>query len=178
MRTLVQVLVQPRYLLVALFVAWLTLSLAIMVPNWMLIWFGLGIGGMSFAASATFVASFYGSLLTNFTVLSGVVTVLMSLLFGLNVALLVFYIRMMRGSTASVRTVETLTLGGLVSGFFGIGCAVCGSVILTSLLGLIGATGLLVYLPLHGEELSFLGLGLLGYGLFLLVRKIEQGSVC
>ncbi len=178
MRTLLTVSLRPYYLALTLFVAWLTLTLAVMVPNAMLVWFGLSINGVGFGSGLAFVLSLYGSLLTNFTPLSASITIVMSLLFGLNISLLVFYIRMMRGSGTVVRTVGTLSVGGLISGFFGIGCAVCGSVILTSLLSLIGAVGLLAFLPLGGEEFSFLSLGLLAYALIVLVRRIDAGRVC
>lgn len=178
MQTLTHIFLRPWYLVLALVVAWIVVTIAVMVPNWMLIWFGLSVDGVGARDGVAFLLSLYGSLVTNFTPLSASVTVLMSLLFGLNVALLVFYIRMMRGSGAVVRTVKTLSVTGLVSGFFGIGCAVCGSVILTSLLGLFGATSLLIFLPLHGEEFSFLALGLLGYSLVVLLRRIKAGKVC
>jgi hypothetical protein len=178
MQTFLHVYLKPWYLFLALFVSFGTLTVAVLVPNWMLVWFGLSIDGVGFGGGLSFVWSMYGSLFTNFTPLSAMVTVAMSLLFGLNVSLLVFYIRMMRGSGRSLVSIGSLSLGGLVSGFFGIGCAVCGSVILTSLLSLFGAAGLLVLLPYGGEEFSFLSLGLLSYGLFLLLAKIRVGRVC
>jgi hypothetical protein len=160
-----------------LIVAWITLSAAIFVPNRLLVWFGLSHSN-GFGDAVSFLGSFYGSLFTNFTLLAAMVSVVISLLFGLNVALLIFYVRMMRGNGGIIRTVSSLSLSGLVSGFFGIGCSVCGSVILTSLLSLIGASGLLLFLPLHGEEFSFIAVGLLGYALFVLLRRIETGKVC
>jgi hypothetical protein len=178
MHTLLAVSLRPYYLLLTLFIAWVTLTLAVMVPNAMLVWFGLAIDGVGFVADVSFILSLYGSLLTNFTPLSASTTVFMSLLFGLNVSLLVFYMRMMRGSGGVVEQVGALSLSGLISGFFGIGCAVCGSVILTSLLSLVGAAGLLAFLPLGGEEFSWLSLGLLMYALVVLVRRIERGRVC
>jgi hypothetical protein len=178
MRTLLIVSLQPYYLALTLFVAWLTLTVAVMVPNALLVWFGLSIDGIGFEGGLSFIASLYGSLLTNFTPLSASITVVMSLLFGLNVALLIFYVRMMRGSGDVVRAVEVLSLSGLISGFFGIGCAVCGSVMLTSVLSMFGAIGLLAFLPLHGEEFSFLSISLLIWSLVVLKRRIEAGRVC
>ncbi len=178
MRTFLLVYRKPSYLVLALMVAFLTLTVAVLVPNWMLVWFGLSIEGIGFSAGFSFVWSIYGSLLTNFTPLSATVTVAMSLLFGLNVSLLVFYIRMMRGNGGAITRVGSLSLGGLISGFFGIGCAVCGSVILTSLLSLFGAASLLVWLPLHGEEFSFLALVMLSYALVVVLRRINAGRVC
>lgn len=178
MRHIIRTVCSPQYAALALLVSWMTLSVALFVPNLMLLIFGLRIHGITWWDHVLFALGFYGSLFTNFTPFSAVVTVLVSILFGLNVALLTYYIRMMRGSGRTVRQVEALSIAGLASGFFGIGCAVCGSVILTSLLGLFGAGGLLLFLPYGGEEFSVLAVLMLGYSLVLLGRRIEKGRVC
>ncbi len=178
MHHVIRILRSPEYIGLALFVSWLTLSIALFVPNLVLLFFGLGIDGVGWWDHMLFAFGFYGSLFTNFTPFSGTITVLVSVLFGLNVTLLTYYVRMMRGNHQSVRNVEVLSLFGLVSGFFGIGCAVCGSVILTTLLGLFGSGGLLLALPYGGEEFSVLAVVILGFSLVLLEKRIERGRVC
>ncbi len=173
-----RIVYSPGYVALALFVSWLTLSVALFVPNLLLLLFGLRIHGVTWWDHVLFALGFYGSLFTNFTPFSGTVTVLVSILFGLNITLLTYYIRMMRGRGRTVHQVEALSIAGLVSGFFGIGCAVCGSVILTTVLGLFGAGGLLLLLPYGGEEFSVLAVLMLGYSLVLLNRRIKNGRVC
>lgn len=177
-RTLKNIVLSPRYLILTLGVAFVVLSFLIFVPNRMLVWFGLSQGGGGVVADLGFLLAFYGSLLTNFTPLAATVAVVTALLLGLNVALLIYYVRLMRGGKRSVFVVSGLSIGGLVSAVFGIGCAVCGSIILTSVLGLVGASGLLLLLPYGGEEFSFLAIGLLLYATTLLLRRIEAGRVC
>ncbi len=177
-KTFGRIFMKPRSLLLALGIAFLVLTVLIFVPNRMLLYFGLGNGGGGVAAELSFIVSFYGSLLTNFTPLAAVVAVLTSLLIGLNVTLLMHYIRQMRGNGRTALLVSGLSVGGFVSAVFGIGCAVCGSIILTSLLSIIGATSLLLWLPFGGEEFSFLAILLLLYATSVLLRKIEVGRVC
>ena len=69
-------------------------------------------------------------------------------------------------------------IGGLVSGVFGIGCAACGTFILTPLLALFGATGLFSLLPFGGEEFGFIGVGLLVYSIYAVTKKINSPMVC
>tara|TARA_Y100000310_G_scaffold111677_1_gene110078 strand:- start:1888 stop:2124 length:237 start_codon:yes stop_codon:yes gene_type:complete len=69
-------------------------------------------------------------------------------------------------------------IGGFISGIFGIGCATCGSFIITPLLALIGAGGFLTLLPFGGEEFGFLGVGLLGFSVMSVAKKINQPSTC
>ena len=41
-----------------------------------------------------------------------------------------------------------------------------------------GAGGLLTFLPFGGEEFGFLGIGLLLYSIWLLLKKLEAPDVC
>ena len=58
------------------------------------------------------------------------------------------------------------------------GCAACGSVILTAFLGTIGAGGLLLLLPFHGAEFGIIGLLLLCASIRYLIKKIAEPLVC
>jgi hypothetical protein len=96
------------------------------------------------------VMSLYGSLGTNFSFLSAAYTILIALLFGLQVTLLTYYIRSVRSRVTTLTNVGASGIGGLVSGFFGIGCAACGTFLLSSILALFGAGGALAWLPFGG----------------------------
>lgn len=177
-QTFTKIVLSPAYLALTLGVGFVVLSFLVFVPNRMLVWFGLSHGGGGVAADLGFLLAFYGSLLTNFTPLAAVVAVVTALLMGLNVSLLTYYVRLMRGSGRTTLVVSGLSLGGFVSAVFGIGCAVCGSIIVTSVLSLVGASGLLLLLPYGGEEFSFLAVLLLAFATVMLLRQIEAGRVC
>lgn len=176
LKALVETLSRPKYTLLTLVVAWSVFTAAIFVPNYQLFLFGIALEGVGVWPKIPFILSFYASIFTNFTPVSAILTVVIAIMFGLNVALLTYYIRAMQG--AAVGALGATSVGGLVSGFFGIGCAACGSIIVTSLLSLIGAGGLLALLPFGGEEFAFVAVVLLSYSLWQIGKKIHVGKVC
>jgi hypothetical protein len=167
----------PRYILVATGVAFIVLSATLLLPNHAAIlqifsshYFGWGI-------KLSFLWSLYGSLLTSFTLFSGAYTVALAVLFGINIALLTFYIRRRQEVSRNTK-IHLSSVAGLVSGIFGIGCAACGSVIITSVLGLFGASSLLLLLPFHGAEFGVLGIVLLSISIRYLMKHINDPLVC
>lgn len=99
---------------------------------------------------------------------------LMAGLFGLNAALVVHYmrrqVRLNRAAGASAL--------GVVIGLLGVGCASCGSVFLTSLLGVGATIGALSWLPLHGQEFTWLGILIVLASMFSIARKIVEPEAC
>lgn len=165
------------YLFLFLVVSFLVLAVAVWLPNrelilWMFSQTHVGIG-----EKLQFLFSLLGGLETNFTLLSATSTILMALLFGLNVVLFIHYIRTLRAATVPT-TVGATSLGGLISGFFGIGCASCGSIILATFLGQVGAGGLLFLLPFGGAEFGILAVLLLAYSAYVLIKKSRSPLVC
>ncbi|NIV69715.1 MAG: hypothetical protein GWN41_06190, partial [Phycisphaerae bacterium] len=68
-----------------------------------------------------FLLSLLGSIKTNFTPISASYTIAIAVLFGVNIALLSYYIQDRQSS--AVGSGATLSIGGLASGVLGIGCA-------------------------------------------------------
>lgn len=125
----------------------------------------------------SFVVNLYGTIASNYTLFSAFFLVLLVVLFGINVALLIYYTKRSRQVSAT-RSASILSVGGLLSAFLGVGCAACGSVILTAGLGLLGLGGLLAFLPLHGAEFSVIGVLLLCLSNWYLLKKITGPRVC
>lgn len=168
---------EPRSVVLAVTIAWLIFTGAVWLPNIGLITSVLG-SSASLANKLSLLGTLYQSIGTNFTVVSATYTLLIALLFGIQITLLYYYIRKTKMDRASLRRVSGTGLGGLVAGIFGIGCAACGTFILTAVLSLIGAGGLLTFLPFGGEEFGFLGVGLLLYSIWLLLKKLRAPNVC
>lgn len=175
-RPLRDVFVRPHYGALALTVSFIVFTFAVWLPNTRLIVDVISSGDIALGAKAQLLFSLYGSIATNFTLVSAVYTIAIAVLFGINVALLTYYIKALRGGFSKENT-TTGTLG-LISGFFGIGCAACGTFILSSVLGLFGAAGIVTFLPLGGEEFGILGVILLGYTTIAISRKIGGPLVC
>lgn len=173
------ILRKPKYLLAAVLVAVSVFTLAVWLPNFSLLAQVIHPDSAgSVSEKASFVWSLYGSIGTNFTVISATYTITIAVLFGMNIALLAYYIARTRNGIRGVGRTGAAGVGGLVSGIFGIGCAACGTFILTSILALFGASGLLVVLPFGGEEFGLIGVLLLMYSIYLLAKKINGPLVC
>lgn len=176
-RLLYTVFKKPSYLLLATLIAWMVFTVAVWLPNIPLILTVLG-SSATFSGKFMFLVTLYESIGTNFTVISATYTISIAILVGIQISLLYYYIRKVKTNRSSLSGIKGTGLAGLLVGFLGIGCAACGAFILTSLLSLIGASALLTFLPFGGGELGFLGVILLVYSTWLLLKKINEPLVC
>ena len=120
-----------------------------------------------------FLASL-GAFETNFTPFSRLITILVSALFGINLAVTVYYLRRRISLEKPVGT----GFAGILFGLIGIGCASCGSVILTSVFGLAAGAGFIAVLPLRGQEFGILSIAILSISIYLISKKIKDPMVC
>ena len=178
MEILTRVFSAWQYSVLAIFIAWAVFTFAVFFANIQLLIILLREEGLVWSKKLEFVYGLYGTIATNFTVLSAITTVGISILIGMNVALLVFYIKRRQKTTPANTKTASAGFLGLVSAVFGIGCAACGSVILSGLLASFGAIGLLAFLPLHGAEVGVLAVLLLSYSLSQLTKRIADPLVC
>lgn len=177
-QTLSRVFRRPLFLLIAVVTTSLTLVSIVWWQNWKLIVFIFSQPDATLLMKLHFLLSLLGGLGTNFSLLSAVLTCTVVILLGMQVSLLIFYIKRVKKGTRRMFHTNSASMIGILSGLFGIGCAACGSIIATTVLTTIGAGGLLLYLPLHGSEFGLLGVGLLLYSIWLLLRKINDPFVC
>lgn len=127
------------------------------------------------SAKIVFLFSLVTNLGTNFTVFSLVATLLLVVLFGLNITLVVVYIQERKAS--GMRLVLGKGFAGFIAGIFGVGCSACGAALMGPLFAMLGITGVLAILPLHGQEFTLLGIIALFLSIGSLVNKMDQ-AVC
>lgn len=130
----------------------------------------------SFSERIALPVSLIGTISTNFTTLSASFVIAMAILFGMNVAMATFFIR--RRISNIKQSGTAVGLIGTMSGTLGVGCAACGSILLTTVLAWVGAGTLIQLLPLQGEEFGIAGVILLASSLFLTAKQIENPAVC
>lgn len=167
---------RPTYLLLATGAAATVFAFAVWLPNLPLLVQVMGHAQIAVSDKLALPISLLGAIGTNFTPLSAVYTIAIAILFGMNIALGTYFVRH-RISIARQSGVATGALG-LMSGVLGVGCAACGSLLLTSLLSLIGATWILSYLPLAGGEFGILGVLLLLMSLCAMAKRVQDPAVC
>jgi len=70
------------------------------------------------------------------------------------------------------------SLVGMITGLLGVGCASCGSVILSSVFGVGATAGFIGVLPLRGSEFGLLGVALLLWANYSIALKVQQPLIC
>ncbi|NQV12184.1 hypothetical protein HQ524_02385 [Candidatus Uhrbacteria bacterium] len=168
------VLKRPWYLMLGIIVAAALLLFAIWLPNISLMVSTIISPDIAFILKARILWGSLGALDTNFTVLTRTFTIAIALLTGLNITMLTYYIRRRLKIEKSAGT----SVLGMLIGLVGVGCASCGSVILSSFVGVGAATGFIGVLPLHGSEFGLLGVCLLIYANYKIALKINMPIVC
>lgn len=150
-------------------------AFAVWLPNFRLIVDIVSSPDISFASKIEVPFSLLGSIATNFTPLSASYTIAIAVLFGIYMAIVVYFLK---------HRIKEVGQGGIATGFLGvgsgvlgIGCAACGSFLLTSLT-FVGAGGILASLPLGGSEFGILGVLLLVIAVYITARQIDSPLVC
>ena len=166
----------PVAVVLASVVAGVLFTAAVLLSNVRLVWQIVWSSNIAVIDKAEVIVNLLGSLGTNFTILGATSVVVIAVLFGINIAMFVHFVRIRRD--VLVGGGAATSVGGLLSGVLGIGCAACGSVVLSAILPLVGIGGLLAVLPFGGEEFGLLGIGLLVVSVSSVAQKIVDPAVC
>ncbi|RJR15011.1 hypothetical protein C4579_03005 [Candidatus Microgenomates bacterium] len=172
--TITQIVGQPKYLAVAITVSLLVIAFAAWLPNLHLITKTMTSSTMTLWQKTNLLTSLLGSLQTNFTPLSRLVTFISAGLAGVQVSLLVYYLR----QTAKIQQSMGMSAIGVATSLLGVGCTSCGSIVLTSLIGFGSTTAILGFLPFRGQEFGYLGIGILLLVIHFTMKKINDPLVC
>jgi hypothetical protein len=144
MRAVLSILTKKHSALIALSVSAIVFAFAVWLPNVRLLFVVWTDATTPIADKITLPLTLLSAITTNFTLLSATYTVLIAVLAGINAALIVALIRA-RQIVAGGATAGGF---GIIAGALGIGCASCGSLILTALVGTTIGTGALAFLPI------------------------------
>lgn len=166
---------RPVYVILALVISASVFVFAVWLPNIRLVASIVSSPDVPLSSKIELPLSLLGSIATNFTLLSASYTIIIAILFGMYIAMVVYFLK---------RRIKEVGQGGIATGFLGIasgvlgvGCAACGSFLLTSLT-LLGAGGVLAFLPLQGSEFGILGAVLLAFAVYFTAKQIENPLVC
>ena len=170
------VFLKPAYAFLAVIASVTVFAFSVWLPNISLLVEVMGHAGISVSEKAALSISLLGAIGTNFSLLSAAYTIAIAILFGMNIATGLYLVR--NRIAQAKRGAITPGVIGLISGVLGVGCAACGSVLISSALSLVGAAWILSYLPLAGGEFGILGVILLSVSLFAMAKKIESPAVC
>ncbi len=173
-KSLQEVFTSPLYGLITLSSAILIGAIMTWLSSYDVIKLAITSEVLNFAGKLKLIFSSLGSFVTNFTLSSQIMVVVVSLLAGINIAMLIFYLRKNR---AIRKTAKTSVLG-LIVGTLGVGCSACGSVILSSVFGISASFVFMSYLPLGGMEFGLIGIALVILSIYNIANKMQSPQVC
>ena len=171
-----EVFARPTYLGLAAAIALAAFVATLWLPNYKLIGAVFATPDVTLDIKLQLLASLLGGLATNFDAVAAFSAVTVPLLFGVDIAMIVYFLREKRARLP--RGEIAAGVGGAAGGAVAAGCAACGSFLLITILSFFGASGALALLPLRGGELGLLSIALLLLSIFLIARKIAAPVVC
>lgn len=170
-----EVFSRTPYIVGAMILVLIVFAFAVLLPNLSLLSEVVFNSSASLGTKINLTLSLLGGIRTNFSDLSATYTILIAILVGVNIAMIVYLVRKRSGLGQSGIAAGA---GGIVSGALGVGCAACGSFLLSTILASFGAAGTLALLPLKGGEFGIVSVALLGITLGIVSNKIAEPLVC
>lgn len=174
MNKAITILKRPSYIAIVVAVTFVLIVLSLWLPNIQLILQFITGNTMNLKEKIVLLTSLLGSFRTNFTPLSGLLLVLTSILIGVQSALFTYFM----GQRIKRTNLVGMSLIGSILSLIGIGCASCGSIIISSLIGLSSMVVVIGILPLKGLEFSIVGILLLLFAIKQTADKIDKPVVC
>jgi hypothetical protein len=97
-----------------------------------------------------------------------------SILLGINMSSLWYFFKK---QMAVSKELSSSLIGAIVSAL-GLGCASCGSVVISSVLGIGASSAFIGVLPFGGNEFGILGILILLYSIYAIAKKIDNNFAC
>ena len=166
-----------RYIQIAVLVSLFVCVVAVWLPNIPLLVSYIN-SGATVIDKVRFLGSAFATLSTAHSLYSALGIIILSMLSGIQIALLAFYSHRVSGVFKGKKRHHASGYLAVIIGMMGVGCVACGSVILTSILATVGAGSLLVFLPFHGFEVSVIAILILLISIYILARKIKEPLMC
>jgi hypothetical protein len=132
------------------------------------------LGQLSIQNRVTVLLAMYPFLGTSFTLSTALLITVISLLIGIDVALITFHFRE-QGISSRTGTSGTVGTVGALLGALGAGCVVCGTSLLTGLLSLIGVSGGILILPFEGLEFAIVAVVFVVLSIFWVSKGMDSG---
>lgn len=158
------VIKKPSYLLFSLLVSAGALGVILWSLNFNLLGYIIFQAPLDLFQKAHFLLQIYGSIITNYQNTQALTMVVFSVLFGLNLSMLVYVVR--NGRKQALKSGKST--GGLVFAVIGSACAACGVSIVGPLAALVGATATTALVSHVSTIANTLAIILITYSLFSL----------
>lgn len=172
-RTVRLVLSLPKYTVLAVSYALLALSVFVFARNLDILQQVILSGEIPITARLQIFVEMFPGIGSAYTTEQTILLVTTAALVGVNLTLITYHLLEHRVSLRS----GSGSVGGVVLGTLGAGCASCGSALLVGVLSLFGASGVLAALPLEGLEFALLALVLLVLSIYWTAEGLRGGTI-
>lgn len=165
---------QSRFVLYGLlsaFAAWILITVIMQFRFWGQI---LSIPELPLSTQLEIILTSFGIWGSGFTAKTFVAALSIILLTGVNSSLFIYFLQ----HRIQILRASSLGWWGMTLSLFGVGCASCGSALLTALIGFGAATTVVAALPFHGSEFLVFGILSILISIVLFARKIANPDVC
>lgn len=175
-KSLKQVFSNMRYWAIAGAGVFGFLAISAVLPNLQIMRWAIGSPVMAAGEKLYFLANVLaGGYRIDLLSFAAFFTFTIAVLFGVNIAMAAYYFK----NKGIISRRDGMTgFFGAFAGFLGVGCSACGSVVLSSLLSIVGIGSALSYLPLGGREFAILSIFLLLLSICQISRKISVPQTC
>lgn len=173
-KTVFHVLTKPGYFILSFCFALLFLLIVILTSNLSLIYGVVSGTALTIGQKMVYVASLLTTFKTHYSTSWQILIIVTALLFGINLSLLIYFLK----QRSKIYKSAGLSLFGMMSALVGTGCAACGSVILTSVIGFSATLAFFAVLPLKGLEFGLISLILIILSIGLIVKNINRSGIC
>jgi len=165
------------YLSLVIFLFLITLLINFLINaivlNYDLLIFTLTSGLFGFSTQAEILFNALASV-TALPPISLTAIIILSALLAIEISLFIFYFK----KQLVFRREAGLGFSAIAVSFFGLGCSACGSLVLSSLIGLAATTAVISFLPWEGLEFGLLGIFILLLAIYLTAYKISLPDNC
>lgn len=165
---------KPFYVILAIVTALLFFLSSVWLANYGFLSYVFNAGIFNISEKIRIAFDFSELIKINFNFQSLTIVIVLSVLSGVNISALVFYIK---NKIAAGREAGLGGLG-LAMGILGVGCLSCGSVILSFLFGTTTTLMFISNLPLKGIEFGLVAIVLLLLSIYLVAKKINNLNIC
>lgn len=165
---------RPAYIILAVIVAVSFFFINLGLSHYLILAYIFKAGTFDWPSKIQLLFNLVKSIGNSFTLSSVIWPIILSVLAGLNLTLLIFYLK----KQIALMGAAGISAFGMFSGLLGVGCFSCGSIILSSIFGLTVSSILINFLPLKGLELKILGLMALLFSSGLIIKKMNSLASC
>lgn len=173
-KTVITVLRHPAYAIAVILIAAIAFWVYVWLPNFSFFDKVIFSSGYTLYGKMSLVAASFEYFGSGFSLTEKILTILNAVLIGISLSLGAYYV----SNRAAALSLTGLSGLGIIASLLGVGCSSCGSVLLSSLIGISGAAEFTHRLPFGGYTFDIAGTLLVLASIYFTAHIISKPAVC